>query len=133
MDVGRHPYLVIILTDDDRILLCRRVIPDPPGRSSGQRPAEASILIPLTDVEIRAIEAAATNPVQRLIVALAVAHAARAATTSTCPTGGLPSLGTISDSVTSPRMRYRLRQDRILHEALTARADPPHLSLVRSA
>jgi hypothetical protein len=37
-------------------------------------------LIPLTDNEIRAVEQAATNPAQRLIVALAAVHAARTAT-----------------------------------------------------
>ncbi|MFI5891943.1 site-specific integrase [Actinoplanes sp. NPDC051513] len=36
-------------------------------------------LIPLTDNEIHAIEVAAVNPAQRLIVALAVVHATRAA------------------------------------------------------
>jgi site-specific recombinase XerD len=37
-------------------------------------------LIPLTDNEIRAVEQAARNPAQRLIVALAAVHAARTAT-----------------------------------------------------
>lgn len=37
-------------------------------------------LIPLTDNEIRSVEQAATNPAQRLIIALAAIHAARTAT-----------------------------------------------------
>jgi site-specific recombinase XerD len=143
-------------------------------------------LRPLTDTEIHAIEQATTNPVQRLIVALAVVHAARAATIrqltlddldlpnhritlaghtqrlseltrhalrtwlehrrtvwphspnrhvlisartaiATTPVSNvylqkhIRSLGVTTD---------RLRQDRILHEALTVGADPLHLSLV---
>ena len=34
-------------------------------------------LLPMTDVEIRAVEQAATSPAQRLIVVLAAVHAAR--------------------------------------------------------
>jgi integrase len=70
-------------------------------------------LLPMTDAEIRAVEQAATNPAQRLIVALAAVHAARWAAirdltwiTSTCPTGGSPSAGTASGSANSPGGHY---------------------------
>jgi hypothetical protein len=143
-------------------------------------------LIPLTDTEIHAIEQATTNPAQRLIVALAVVHAARAATIRrlTLDDLDLPNhritlaghtqrlseltrhalqtwlehrkiawprspnrhvlisartaiaITPVSQVYLQNQIRSlgvttdRLRQDRILHEALTASADPLHLSLV---
>lgn len=143
-------------------------------------------LIPLTDTEIHAIEQAATNPAQRLIVALAVVHAARAETIRrlTLDDLDLPNhritlaghtqrlseltwhalqtwlehrkiawprspnrhvlisartaiaITPVSQVYLQNQIRSlgvttdRLRQDRILHEALTASADPLHLSLV---
>jgi integrase len=151
-------------------------------KATGVEPA----LIPLTDTEIHAIEVAATNPAQRLIVALAVVHAARAATIRqlTLDDLDLPNrritlaghpqrLGELALGALQTWLEHRktvwphspnrhvlisartaiattpvsnvylqnqirrlgvttdrLRQDRILHEAVTAGADPLHLSLV---
>lgn len=143
-------------------------------------------LIPLRDNEIRAIEVAATNPAQRLIVALAAVHAARAGSIRllTLDDLDLPNhrvtlaghterLGDIALHALRAWLKHRkttwphspnrhvlvsertaiaktpvsqvhlqrqmrslgvtidrIRQDRILHEALTASADPLHLSLM---
>jgi hypothetical protein len=143
-------------------------------------------LMPLTDNEIRAVEQAATDPAQRLIVALAAVHAARTATIRhlTLDDLDLPNrritlaghnqrlgeltlralrawiehrraawphspnqhvlvstrtaIGTapVSHVYVQDEMRGlgvkvdRIREDRILHEALTVGPDPLHLSLV---
>ncbi len=54
------------------------IFADPTARLAVPRP-DGQSLLPLTDIEIRAIEQAAVTPAQRLIVALAAVHAARAA------------------------------------------------------
>jgi hypothetical protein len=140
----------------------------------------------LTDNEIRAIEVAATNPAQRLIVALAAGRAARAgsirlltlddfdlANHRVTLTGHTERLGDIALHALRAWLKHRkttwphspnrhvlvsertaiaktpvsqvhlqrqmrslgvtidrIRQDRILHEALNAGADPLHLSLM---
>lgn len=143
-------------------------------------------LLPMTDAEIRAVEQAAVNPAQRLIIALAAVHAARPAAIRhllledfdlpnrritiaghTQRLGELPAL-TLRAWLKQRRAAWphtpnrhvlisaattlgvqpvskgyflfhlqrcgieldRIRKDRILHEALTAGADPLHLSLV---
>jgi len=143
-------------------------------------------LLPMTDAEIRAVEQVAVNPAQRLIVALAAVHAARAAAIQhlrlddlDLPNrritiaghaqrlgelthralrawldqrriawphtpnrhvliSGRTALGVqpISKGYFHFHLRRhgvgldRIRGDRILHEALTAGADPLHLALV---
>lgn len=143
-------------------------------------------LLPMTDAEIRAVEQAATSPAQRLIVALAVVHAARWAAIRdlTLDNLDLPnrritiaghhqrlgeltyralrawlghrratwpntpnrhvlisgktalSIRPVSKSCLNWNLQRhgvsieRIRRDRVLHEALTARADPLHLALI---
>ena len=160
------------------------VFADPTTRFKATRVPLA--LVPLTDTEIHAIEQATTSPAQRLIVALTVVHAARAATirlltlddldlpnhritlaghtqrlsdltrhalqtwlehrktqwphspnrhvlisTRTAIAAAPVSHVYLQDQIRSLGVTTdRLRADRILHEALTAGADPLHLSLV---
>jgi hypothetical protein len=72
------------------------------------------------DAEIRAVEQAATSPAQRLIVALSAVRDARWAAIRDL-TWNVQRHGVSIE---------RIRRDRVLHEALTARADPLYLALV---
>src|ERR1022692_3757929 len=132
-----------------------RVFANPAQRLSAAVPEP--ILLPMTDNEIRAVEQAITLPGQRLIVALAAVHAARWEATqalrawldyrrATWPhtpdrhvlisektaLGDGPVTRGYLDFHLKPHGASieRIRRDRILHEALTGRPDPLHLSLM---
>jgi integrase len=160
------------------------IFANPARRLKADAPAVS--LLPMDDAEIRAVERAISSPAQRLMVALAVVHAARweAIRDLTLDDIDLPNrritiaghpqrLGDLSHKALRTWLDHRraawphtpnrhvlvsektalgdepvsrsylnwnlqrhgvsierIRRDRVLHEALTARADPLHLTLV---
>jgi hypothetical protein len=85
-------------------------------------------LLPMTDAEVLAVQQIAVTPAQRLIVALAAVHAARATAVRSLTLAGHGQR--LGELLYQGVHLEHIRGDRVLHEALTVGADPLHLTLV---